>query len=72
MQNRAIIVVSFVFLVRDILFRTSQIIGVYNQYNELLFGETIFHVHLCHVTLECPKPKQPRDLQVVVCVVGFK
>ena len=32
----------------------------------------IFLMHLCHVTLECPKPRQPEDLQVIVCVLGFK
>ena len=29
--------------------------------HKLLYSEIIFYIHLCHVSLECPEPRQPWD-----------
>ena len=59
MQNRAALVVSFVFLISATVSPLSFMI---KACNDLFFGPYDFNMYRCDVALECSKPKHRRGV----------
>ena len=53
-KSQVAAVVSYVFILSYMANPASFLVLVCCK---LLYGDNTFYIHLCHVTLECPKPR---------------
>ena len=53
-KSKVAVGVSYVFLLCEMANPASFLVLVCRK---LVCDDIVFHMHLCHVTLDCPKPK---------------